>query len=93
MRRKRGGPELPFWPENGRLQRAARCKLRAVGWGWAIGGRAPDSLVEIGGRAARDGDGGPVVAGEDAGDQDDLADMVSAIGERALDGEGHGVAL
>lgn len=53
-------------------------------------GLAPDGLIEAGGAAAGDGDGGPLVAGEDAGDEDDLAHVVAAVGERPLHREWHG---
>jgi hypothetical protein len=54
--------------------------LAATRFRGAIGIRAPDALVEVGRGAAGDGDGGPLVAGEDTGDEDDVADVVGAVG-------------
>ena len=43
--------------------------------------------------ATGDGDRGPVVARQDAGDEDDLPDVVAAVGQRALDRQRHGMRL
>src|SRR5262245_23588883 len=54
---------------------------------------APHPLVEARRCATGDGDRGPVVARQDAGNEDDLPDVVAAVGQRALDRQRHGVRL
>src|SRR5215470_12798012 len=54
---------------------------------------APHPLVEARRCATGNGDRGPAVAGQDSGDQDDLADMVAAMRQGALDRQRHGMRL
>src|SRR3954454_25410995 len=54
---------------------------------------APDPLVEARRSATGDGDRGPVVPRQDAGDEDDLPDVVGAVGQRPLDRQRHGMRL
>jgi len=53
----------------------------------------PDPLVESGRGATRNGDGIPILARQNPGNQYDLADMVAAMGQRALDRQWHGVGF
>ena len=54
---------------------------------------APDALVKSGRGAARNGDRLPVIARQNPGNQNDLADMVAAMSQRALDRQGNGMRL
>src|SRR5687767_1645258 len=54
---------------------------------------APVRVIELLGPAARDRERGPIFAGVDAGDLNDLADVVARMAQRALDGQGDGMRL
>jgi hypothetical protein len=54
---------------------------------------APHSLVESRRIATRNGDRGPLVSGQDAGDEDNLANVLAALSKRSLDCQRHGMRL